>query len=57
MCQIYEDNDKSVHGQSYTKNLDFKINKQRPEGQAVISGYCGNATVMRKKIVMKFQII
>ncbi|XP_061237143.1 shugoshin 2 isoform X1 [Bos javanicus] len=40
MCQIYEDNDKDVHGQeSYTKNLDFKINKQRPEGQAV-SGYC-----------------
>lgn len=39
MCQIYEDNDKDVHGQeSYTKNLDFKINKQRPEGQAVISG-------------------
>lgn len=41
MYQIYEDNDKDVHGQeSYTKNLDFKINKQRPEGQAVISGYC-----------------
>ncbi|DAA32576.1 TPA: shugoshin-like 2 [Bos taurus] len=40
MCQIYEVNDKDVHGQeSYTKNLDFKINKQRPEGQAV-SGYC-----------------
>ncbi|CAN0217398.1 unnamed protein product [Rangifer tarandus platyrhynchus] len=41
MCQIYEDNGKDVHGQeSYMKNLDFKINKQRPEGQAVISGYC-----------------
>ncbi|KAB0365810.1 hypothetical protein FD754_009966 [Muntiacus muntjak] len=41
MCQIYEDNGKDVHGQeSYTKNLDFKINKQRPEGQTVISGYC-----------------
>ncbi|XP_055254121.1 shugoshin 2 [Moschus berezovskii] len=41
MCQIYEDNDQDVHGQeSYTKNLDFKINKQRPEGQAVLSGYC-----------------
>ncbi|KAB0379214.1 hypothetical protein FD755_006998 [Muntiacus reevesi] len=41
MCQIYEDNGKDVHGQeSYTKNLDFKINKQRPEGQTVVSGYC-----------------
>lgn len=42
MYQIYEDNDKDVHGQeSYTKDLNFKINKskQRLEGQG-ISGYC-----------------
>ncbi|XP_061059756.1 shugoshin 2 [Eubalaena glacialis] len=43
MYQIYEDNDKDVHGQeSYTKDLNFKINKskQRLEGQGIISGYC-----------------
>ncbi|XP_057602661.1 shugoshin 2 isoform X2 [Hippopotamus amphibius kiboko] len=43
MYQIYEDNDKDVHGQeSSTKDLDFKINKskQRLEDQGIISGYC-----------------
>lgn len=40
------------------KILILKINKQRPEGQAVISGYwVWKSTVMRKKIVMKFQIL
>lgn len=43
MYQIYEDDDKHVHGQEgCTKDLDFKINepKQRLEGQNVIGGYC-----------------
>ncbi|XP_068400792.1 shugoshin 2 isoform X1 [Eschrichtius robustus] len=42
MYQIYED-DKDEHGQeSYTKDLNLKINKskQRLEGQGIISGYC-----------------
>ncbi|XP_062961507.1 shugoshin 2 [Cynocephalus volans] len=42
MNQIYEDNDKGVHGlESYTKDLHFKINKskQRLECQGIISGY------------------
>ncbi|XP_006921392.1 shugoshin 2 [Pteropus alecto] len=41
--QIYGNNHKDVHSQeSYTKDLDFKINesRQRLEHQGFISGYC-----------------
>ncbi|XP_008067992.1 shugoshin 2 [Carlito syrichta] len=42
MNQIYEDNDKDVHGQeSYTRDLDFKMNKskQRLECEGITSGH------------------
>ncbi|XP_077010732.1 shugoshin 2 isoform X2 [Tamandua tetradactyla] len=41
MNQIYEDNDKNVHGlESYKRDSDIKIKKHRPEYQCISSGYC-----------------